>query len=587
APLPIFATSPSLGIKEEKEAAPSEQTIEEPIKKKEEALAEEPSGIAEETGDVLPHEQAMAGPGETGETAAGEQLSEKTEGKVVVPPNGVIVPAVDTPLPIFAEPPSSGKAEDTGEALPVKEKIPDVSEISGIAEKAAPHGEVHSEEAIQPLEKEVIYPLERKEGIQTEGIPPGAEKGRDVAFPDGMSITPVIPAVKPVPVLPLLPTLEVSEGQKDVITEGDEGRREPEEQIIASAEKELSEERVEEEEILPGEDMTGEPVRKRQVLREDISPQEYNRRVVIFPFENLSDNKDVMKHVLPILLERIEKKGMAVVDEDSLNNFLCQKRIRDTGYISGDLARIIKEEFYASKILTGSIISFSDEENPRFGILARLIDASEGTILWADYAVATGEDFITILNLGRLNTVFSVIPRVMDMLFASFVSEAPPGKAKTSHRIGVMPFKNNSSFKNAGIIAMHMFVIELLKSPEFRPIEYGDVRDEIIRLRIWSRGELNYKNINTLSHELDARGILVGVVDDYAKGGDLSSPPMVGITVRLVNGRNNKILWYNTDQSNGDENLIALDWGRMRSVHTVAYEVVSNLVGRMGTVKWE
>jgi TolB-like protein len=333
--------------------------------------------------------------------------------------------------------------------------------------------------------------------------------------------------------------------------------------------------------------MTEESFRRSQALYKDISPEEYKRRVAIFPFENLSEDKDVMKHVLPLLEERIEKKGMTVVDQESLIYFLCSKRIRDTGYISGDLARTIKEEFYASKILTGSIISFADEENPRFGILARLIDASEGTIIWADYAVATGEDFITILNLGRLNTVSRVMPRVMDMLFASFVVEALPGEANTSHRIGVMPFKNNSGFKNAGIIAMQMFVIELLKSREFKPVEYGNMRDEIIRLRIWSKGELNYQNINTLSHQLDARGIVVGVVDNYVNGTDLDSPPLVGITVRLLNGRDNKILWYNSDQSSGDQNLIALDWGRMRSVHAVAYGVVSNLVDRMGKVKWQ
>ena len=86
-----------------------------------------------------------------------------------------------------------------------------------------------------------------------------------------------------------------------------------------------------------------------------------------------------------------------------LNKFLLKERIRSTGYISKDIAGKLGEELNVKAIMVGSINSFSIGENPRIGFSARLVDSSDGAILWANHAAATGEDFTTILGLGRYN----------------------------------------------------------------------------------------------------------------------------------------------------------------------------------------
>ncbi|MBI4682024.1 MAG: hypothetical protein HY757_02855 [Nitrospirae bacterium] len=309
-------------------------------------------------------------------------------------------------------------------------------------------------------------------------------------------------------------------------------------------------------------------------------------RVALLPFDNLTEDKTALRHVMPFLIGRLEERGLEVVDEDNLNSLLCKERVRETGYVSKEIARKIREEFGAETVLAGAIISFSTQETPKFGILARLIDSNDGRILWADFASATGDDFITILGLGKLQTVFSLIPRVTDMLFADFKIEGLQKKAEPSYKIAVMPFLNNSDRKNAGIIAMYMFIIELLKNQKFEPIEYGNIRDIIVSLRIRNKGELNFNNINALSEPLSANGILVGIVDSYENGLDNASAPRVAITARLLDGRTGKILWYNSHELSGEENIVILDWGRIRAVHKVAYDVVANLVKKMGAAFW-
>ena len=79
----------------------------------------------------------------------------------------------------------------------------------------------------------------------------------------------------------------------------------------------------------------------------------------------------------------------------------------------------------------------------------------------------------------------------------------------------------------------------------------------------------------------------MGTVELYSEGLETSSPPEVAINARLIDVRKNRILWYDGYQLNGDEDIIAFDWGRIRSVDNVAYEVVQKLIEKMGTVKWQ
>ena len=310
-------------------------------------------------------------------------------------------------------------------------------------------------------------------------------------------------------------------------------------------------------------------------------------RIAIFPFENLTDEKTALEQVMPVLRTQLEGKGLEIVDENSLNNILLKKRVRNTGYTSKDLAQEVGKELNVKAIMIGSINSFYLRENPQVGLLARMIDSSDGSILWANQASATGEDFTKILGLGTVKSMDRLIPIVAERLFASF-SFTPLHKEKElTHRIAVMPFQNKSRHKDAGTIVTHMFLVELFKNTGFVPVEYGEIRKMVVNLRVRYKGELDYKSIRALSDTLGVDGILVGTVEHYSDGIDTSSPPEVAVSARLINARKNRIIWSDSLQIKGDDFLIAFDWGRIRSVDNVAYKVVSKLIQKMEKAKWQ
>jgi TolB-like protein len=79
----------------------------------------------------------------------------------------------------------------------------------------------------------------------------------------------------------------------------------------------------------------------------------------------------------------------------------------------------------------------------------------------------------------------------------------------------------------------------------------------------------------------------VGTVEFYSDGLDTSSPPEVAISARLINTRKNRIVWSDSVQLSGDEDIVVFDWGRIRSVDNVAYRIVTKLIQRMATTKWQ
>src|SRR4030065_2295570 len=164
-------------------------------------------------------------------------------------------------------------------------------------------------------------------------------------------------------------------------------------------------------------------------------------KIALFPFENLTDDNNALKEIMPVLKSQLEKKGVEIADEDSLNKFLLKERVRSTGYISRDIAQKLEKELHVKAILVGSITSYYPLKNPQAGILARLIDSSSGVILWADQASATGEDYTKILGLGTVRSMDELIPIVVDRLFTSFGVTSQRKEKEQTHRIAVMLFQ--------------------------------------------------------------------------------------------------------------------------------------------------
>lgn len=313
---------------------------------------------------------------------------------------------------------------------------------------------------------------------------------------------------------------------------------------------------------------------------------EEKERIALLPFENFTDDADVLKSLMPKIRGRLEDKGFMVIDDAILEAFLLRERIRTTGCIGREASRKMGQELDVRGIVIGSVNSFLNGENPAVGLTARIVRAADCGILWANNAAFSGEDFTTVLELGTIREIGKLTDRVLDALFASLGIYPLKKESGKTYKIAVIPFKNESKREDAGMIAAYLFLSVLSKNKMFEPVEFGEVRRFMVENRIRGKGELDYTNKDTLAEMTGVDGILVGTVESYSEGKG-NMPPEASISARLIDARENRILWCNSYEYRGDDGILVLDWGRIRSAENVAYKIISEIVEDLETVKWQ
>jgi TolB-like protein len=309
-------------------------------------------------------------------------------------------------------------------------------------------------------------------------------------------------------------------------------------------------------------------------------------KIVVFPFENLTEEKDAEMMVMPVVREQLEGMAVELADEESVNRVLFRKRFRDIGFVSLDVANELRGEVNAGAVLLGSIVNFISGDSPQIGLVARLIDTRTGQILWADHAAATGTEFTGLLGLGEIKTMERLIPKAVSRLLGSFSTEPPSKQSELTFRIAVMPFRNYSEARGAGMMATYMSLARLHRSQRFEPVEYGEVRKAIVRARIRGKGEMDYKTLEALSKELNVDGILLGTVETYPKMHYGTLPPKVEMTVRLLDAREKRILWYDSLLEVGEKSIILFSWEQVKPADETAYLLVSKIIRNMESVRW-
>ncbi len=310
-----------------------------------------------------------------------------------------------------------------------------------------------------------------------------------------------------------------------------------------------------------------------------------NMRIAVFPFENFSEEKNAPANVMRLVAQKMRNRGFELLDEENLNAFLLKERVRCTGYVSLELARKLKEELRVDAILMGSVNAFSNAGNPHVGLSARLVRASDFRIVWANHAAATGEDSVGLLGLGKIEDVERLAREVVDELLGSFSVIPPDKESESVYRIAVMPFQNRSKVRNAGKAATYMFIVKLFKSERFEPFEFGEIRHLIVDLRVRDKGEIDYERTGAISKSAGVDGIILGTVEEYSAGTG-PNPPEAAISARLLDARNERLLWSDSVRRTGDDSILMLDWGRIRSADSVTDEIMSKIVGNMEKVRW-
>jgi hypothetical protein len=301
------------------------------------------------------------------------------------------------------------------------------------------------------------------------------------------------------------------------------------------------------------------------------------------------------------LVKSLERRGVNIVDEETVKKFIESKRIRYLGGISRIAARDLRWETGAEAVLLTTLETYSELPPPKIALTSRLVSTgSNPQILWVDGVGMAGDDSIGLLELSLIQDPEKLLRKALPNLSASLAAyfsgrrywtgserkilkfwpklfyRFPVLEPGREYTVAVIPFFNNSERRYAGdIVALH-FVRKLTTTDNFSVLEPGLVRDTMLEYRVIMDDGLSQADAGLLFSKLDVDLILSGVVFDYQDYEGLVGKPKVDFSAMLMERQSREVIWACQNYNEGDEGVFFFDWGKMNTAHKMALEMVGS-----------
>ncbi len=328
-------------------------------------------------------------------------------------------------------------------------------------------------------------------------------------------------------------------------------------------------------------------------------------KVAVFPVENLTSGSVPAAEVTRALVGGLTSAGVGVVSDDALEAFMARHRIRYAAGIDAAMAARLREETGADGAVFASVEWSSAAEPPKIALLARLASTSDApTVVWADDVGLSGDDAPGLFELGLVNDYQVLLARALDRLAGSLTAYLKTGRAagapkaaskfrpKTSHRqitlepgriysIAVVPFFNLSERRQAGQILALLFARHLAGRPEFRVVEPGVTRRQLLDARIIMDGGISLSDADAIAAATGADLVLGGRVFRYEDYEGPDGRTRVDFSTMLVDRRSGRVVWSSASDNEGTDGVLVFERGTSRTAHAMATRMVRLVADRI------
>ena len=136
------------------------------------------------------------------------------------------------------------------------------------------------------------------------------------------------------------------------------------------------------------------------------------RRVGVLPFVNDSRRIGAGNIVTNIFIAMIHKTEIFQIEEQgNINRFLADNRTNDIKIMDTKQIRSLGERLALDAVFIGTVKEFQGGDQgsrlsaPLISLQIKLVDTRSGKIVWMGNNRITGEDFITVFDIGRVRSV--------------------------------------------------------------------------------------------------------------------------------------------------------------------------------------
>jgi len=322
-----------------------------------------------------------------------------------------------------------------------------------------------------------------------------------------------------------------------------------------------------------------------------LMPDSAAPRIIILPFQNLSQESQARGAVMPRIYEKIANLGLCPVPADTVDAALRRFRIRDTGQIGSVHAQRLCSENGSQWILLGAIDLYSSELR-QAGLSARLLNGLTGEIVWADSRFGAGDATPSLLRPHPDDSVAPIMEKALYSLFISFQqawqqdrfsSHAEPSSGPSvSGRLLIIPWDNISGALLADQVVNHV-ALSVLFQHGFDVIEPGLVNEQTRTLGLMPQGQVDLATLKSLADNFAADYCLTGTVLRYelATLSEEGSIPALELNMRWLDARRGRPIWSEHISGSGADYIKIFQWGIIRSPGQLLQRLLAKSVNSM------
>ncbi len=157
-------------------------------------------------------------------------------------------------------------------------------------------------------------------------------------------------------------------------------------------------------------------------LKEDF--QRYHvKRIAVLPFFNNTNARDAGKVVTRAFVEGLfDRKDLKVELPGNVRKLIVAERIIIRKGIGADHIKLIGKRLNVDAVIIGWVGNYTrgvkgqGAKVPIVSVNARMVHAESCSVLWIGQNKRRGDDYVTILDYGRINSVAALARKVVDEL---------------------------------------------------------------------------------------------------------------------------------------------------------------------------
>ena len=192
----------------------------------------------------------------------------------------------------------------------------------------------------------------------------------------------------------------------------------------------------------------------------------FGLRLALLPLADISEFANginlEMTHDLALTLQ---DRGVELVSEGDVLQFMADNRIRFAGYLDSLLARKLGRELECDLILLGTVTEIGGKVNPALGLTLTAMDTNSGSPVWAATRATSISDQVRLLGLGEAQSLEDLKRPLLNELLNEFQQNVPESLPEKGSVYQIVSARVTPSYVQGGEVVDFRLEIRFVDNP--------------------------------------------------------------------------------------------------------------------------